>query len=129
MPTGKPLTSSGPLKVPPVAAVDWPIFCPATVNITVDPLGHPRPVALVVPPGEMAVGSTTSALGAGFGGGVVVVVNGGVVVGGLVVAVVAVDVVVVALWCLFFRLGGVVVVVGFLPGLGRAVVVVSRLFG
>lgn len=98
MPTGKPLTSSGPLKAPLVAAVVRPIFWPATVKTTVDPLGQPWPVALVVPPGEMAVGSTTSCSGcAGVGAAVAVVdgvvvgedvVGGGVVVVGAVVVVV-----------------------------------------
>jgi hypothetical protein len=60
-----------------VAAVDWPTFCPATVKMTVDPLRHPWPVALVVPPGEIAVGSTTSCFGNGLGGDVVGAVGGG----------------------------------------------------
>lgn len=117
---GKPLTSRGPLKAPFVAAVDWPTFWPATVKITVDRLGHPWPVALVEPPGEMATGSTASCLAGGGGGAAFVVggvVVGGVVTGGRVVVVVGLVVVVVLLvaragrWCTLLGLGRVVVVV------------------
>jgi hypothetical protein len=44
------------------------------VNTTGAPLGQPRPAALVVPPGEIAVGSTSSCFGGGAGTVVVVVV-------------------------------------------------------
>lgn len=99
------------MNAPLVAAVDWPTFWPATVNTTVEPLRHPWPVALVVPPGDIAVGSTTNCFGGGVGGNVV----GGVAVVGLVVvgALVVVVVVAVSERCRLF---------GFLSG-GRVVVV------
>jgi len=84
-----------PPKAPFGAALDLPICRPAAVKTTGAPLGQPRPAALVVPPGEIAVGSTSSCLGGGSGTVVVVVVVEVVVEVVVVAAVVVVAVVVV----------------------------------